>query len=92
MWEEIKTLESNANTYDEDLRLRVWNEMVSMVSNNATNFCSVTTPAEIVQLLQSIDANSDNIQIQFLKESVASLKDKISTTIKKIETVNNSTN
>lgn len=92
LWGEIKTLEGNAVTYDEDLRLRVWNEMVSMISNNANNFCSVTTSSEIIQLLQSIDTNSDNIQIQFLKESVATLKSKISTTIKKIETVDVSTN
>ena len=87
LWEEIKTLETNSATYDEDLKLRVWNEMVNMISNNASEFCEVTTSTEIIQVLQSVNANSDNIESAFLKKSVEALKANIETTTKKLESV-----
>ncbi len=87
LWGKIKSLETNSDSYDEDLKLRVWNEMVNMISNNAGEFCEVTTQEEIIQVLESVDGKADNIQSAFLKDSVEELKTNITSTTKKIESV-----
>ena len=88
LWEKIKGLQTDSSAYDDDLKLRVWNEMVNMISNNAGEFCEVTTPAEIIQVLQTIESDSGNIKNAFLEENIKSLKANIETTTKKLESVN----
>lgn len=88
LWEKIKGLQTASSEYDDDLKLRVWNEMVNMISNNAGEFCEVTTPAEIIQVLQTIESDSGNIKNAFLEENIKSLKVNIETTTKKLESVN----
>lgn len=88
LWDKIKGLQTASSEYDDDLKLRVWNEMVNMISNNAGEFCEVTTPAEIIQVLQTIASDSDNIKNAFLEDNIKSLKANIETTTKKLESVN----
>lgn len=88
LWNQIKDLHASSADYDEDLKLRIWNEMVNMISNNAGEFCEITTPTELIQTLQTIDKDSGDIKNAFLKENIQSLKANIETTTKKIESVN----
>ena len=88
LWDKIKGLQTASSEYDDDLKLRVWNEMVNMISNNAGEFCEVTTPTEIIQLLQTVESDSNDIKNAFLENNIKSLKANIETTTKKLESVN----
>lgn len=88
LWNQIKDLQSSSVDYDDDLKLRIWNEMVNMISNNAGEFCEITTPTELIQTLQIIDKDSGDIKNAFLEENIQSLKANIEMTTKKIESVN----
>ena len=88
LWDEIKGLHTSSAEYDDDLKLRVWNEMVNMISNNAAEFSEVTTSTDLIQVLQTIEADSEGIKSTFLEKNIKSLKTNIETTTKKIESVN----
>ena len=87
LWEKIKGLQTASTEYDDDLKLRVWNEMVNMIGNNAGEFCEVTTKEDITQVLKNIDNASSEITIAFLQENIAELKANIETTTKKLESI-----
>lgn len=88
LWNQIKDLQTSSTEYDDDLKLRIWNEMVNMISNNAGEFCEVTAQDELIQVLSIIDTDSGNIKNAFLEENIQSLKENIEKTTKKIESVN----
>lgn len=87
LWDKIKGLQTASADYDDDLKLRVWNEMVNMISNNAGEFCEVTTQDELIQVLNTVNANSSNITNAFLQENIQSLKENIENTTKKIQSI-----
>lgn len=87
LWEQVQTLQTDAVQYDDDLKLRVWNEIVDMIRNNAKEFCEVSSRDEITTLLDSIKSNSLQITNTFLQESVSSLMENIETTKTKIQSV-----
>ena len=87
LWEQIKTLQADVENYDDDLKLRVWNEIVDMIRNNAKEFCEVAPQGEIITVLDEIKAGSEKITNTFLQDSIASLLDNVQTTEKKIQSV-----
>ena len=87
LWEKIQVLQADAANYDDDLKLRVWNEIVDMIRNNAKEFCEVSTQNEIVLFLDSIRSGSTQITNSFLQGSISSLLDNIETTKTKIQSV-----
>lgn len=87
LWEKIKGLQTASAEYDDDLKLRVWNEMVNMIGNNAGEFCEVTTKDDIIQVLKNVDTASSDITIAFLQENITALKANIETTTKKLESI-----
>lgn len=87
LWTKVKTLQESANTYDDDLKLRVWNEIVNMIRNNAKEFCEVSSQDEIVNMLNSISESSKAIKNTFLQENIKSLQSNIETTIIKIQSI-----
>lgn len=87
LWTKVKTLQESANTYDDDLKLRVWNEIVNMIRNNAKEFCEVSSQDEIVKMLNSISESSKAIKNTFLQENIKSLQSNIETTITKIQSI-----
>ncbi len=87
LWSRVQALQRDAENYDDDLKLRVWNEIVDMIRNNAKEFCEVSSQSEISSLLDSIKSNSSNIKNTFLQESVSSLMENIETTKTKIHSV-----
>ena len=48
LWSQILKLKTDANDFDDDLKLRIWNEITNMIQNNAKAFCEVTPPEEIL--------------------------------------------
>ena len=87
LWKEIQTLQSDALGYDDDLKLRVWNEIVDMIRDNARELCEVSSQNGILNLLDSIKVNSAKITNTFLQESISSLMDNIETTKTKVQSV-----
>ena len=87
LWSRIQSLKNDAVEYDDDLKLRVWGEIVNMVRNNAKEFCEVASQEEILSLLDSIGTQSKDVNNTFLQSSISSLIDKIETTKIKIQSV-----
>ena len=89
LWTEVNTLQTNAENFDDDLKLRVWNEIVNMIRNNATEFCEVASQMEVINLLESIENRSSGVTNTFLKNNIADLKTNIDTTKTKISSIKN---
>lgn len=87
LWQQVQTLQKDATGYDDDLKLRVWNEIVDMIRNNAKEFCEVSSQGEITALLDSIKVHTAQIKNTFLQESISSLADNIETTKTKIQSI-----
>lgn len=87
LWIQVQTLKADAAGYEDDLKLRIWNEIVSMIQNNAKEFCEVSSQGEIIALLDSIKTNGLQITNAFLQENISSLMDNIETTKTKIQSV-----
>ena len=87
LWEQVKSLQINAEAYDDDLKLRVWNEIVSMINNNANEFYEVSSSAEILGVLNTIDENCSKVSNKFLLDNIEALRKNIDTTKKKVESI-----
>ncbi len=87
LWQKVQDLQKNAEGYDDDLKLRVWNEIVNMIRNNAAEFCEVAPQSEILGLLDTVDTQSQTVTNTFLQESIASLLENIQITKTKIQSV-----
>ena len=87
LWKKINTLQENSESYDDDLKLRVWNEMVKMIRNNSTSFTEVSSEKEINALLDKISDSSKNIDNSFLQDNIKNLQENIEVTRTKVQTV-----
>lgn len=84
LWSQILKLKADANDFDDDLKLRIWNEITNMIQNNAKAFCEVTPPEEILAAIDEISADSEKITNTFLEKSVSTLRENIAATTNKI--------
>lgn len=84
LWSQILQLKADANDFDDDLKLRIWNEITNMIQNNAKAFCEVTPPEEILAAIDEISADSEKITNTFLEKSVSTLRENIAATTNKI--------
>lgn len=91
LWDKITGLQSDAITYEDDLKLRVWNEIVNMIQNNALELCEVSSKESILEMLDKIKTSSDEVSNAFLKNSISELKANIEVTKTKIQSVDTST-
>ncbi len=87
LWNEVVVLYNEANGIEDDLKIQVWNEIVSMINNNCKEFCEVASKAEISSLLSDISSETLDITNTFLNESISSLQADIGITLSKINTV-----
>lgn len=87
LWTQVTELKDNVELYDDDLKLRVWNEVVNMIQNNTLEFCEVTSPEDIITMLESISANSERVTNTFLQDNIHLLQSSIDTTVAKIRSV-----
>ena len=84
LWSQVLKLKADANDFDDDLKLRIWNEITNMIQNNAKAFCEVTPPEEILAAIDEISADSEKITNTFLEKSVSTLRENIAATTNKI--------
>ena len=70
-----------------DLKLRVWNEIVNMINNNAKELCEVSSKENVLSLIDSISENSSKITSTFLQDSIKKMKSNIETTVTKINSI-----
>ena len=87
LWEQVGDLNRNAQEFDDDLRIRVWNEIVNMIQNNAKEFCEVSSPEAILSMLSDILADSNGITNTFLQNNIRTLQDNIEKTTAKIQSI-----
>lgn len=87
LWTQVSALKEDVEAYDDDLKLRVWNEIVNMIQNNTLEFCEVTSTEDIIAMLNSISENSSKVTNAFLQDNITSLQDNINTTVLKIQSV-----
>ena len=96
LWEQITSLNDNAlnnfsnDTEGLDLKLRVWNEIINMIRNNAKELCEVSSQNKVLNLINGISDNSSKITNTFLQESINSLKSNIDETVKKVNSIKKS--
>ena len=93
LWDQITALNNNAvNNFSDDtegldLKLRVWNEIINMIRNNAKELCEVSSQNDVLNLINGISDNSSKITNTFLQESIKSLKSNIDETVKKVNSI-----
>ncbi|MBQ9247980.1 MAG: serine/threonine protein kinase, partial [Ruminococcus sp.] len=93
LWNQITALDSSAvrdfdtDTEGLDLKLRVWNEIIKMINNNAGQICEVTPKETVINFIDEISANCAKIDNAFLKNSIASLNENITNTKEKINSI-----
>lgn len=87
LWSQVGDLNRNAQEFDDDLRIRVWNEIVNMIQNNAKEFCEVSSPEAILSMLSDILADSNGITNTFLQNNIRTLQDNIEKTTAKIQSI-----
>ena len=87
LWTQIMDLQSKADAFDDDLKLRVWNEMVKMINNNAKEFCQVQSQQEILSVLSEIYASSEKVDNTFLQDAIKELQNNIRTAESKVNSV-----
>ena len=93
LWDQITALNNNAvNNFSDDtegldLKLRVWNEIINMIRNNAKELCEVSSQSDVLNLINGISDNSSKITNTFLQESIKTLKSNIDETVKKVNSI-----
>lgn len=93
LWDQITALNNNAvNNFSDDtegldLKLRVWNEIINMIRNNAKELCEVSSQNDVLKLINGISDNSSKITNTFLQESIKTLKSNIDETVKKVNSI-----
>lgn len=89
LWSKVKKLQENTESYDDDLKLLVWELIVDMIYNEPINFCSVSSQTEISRMLNLILTNSQKVEKEnaFLKENISELQSNIETTLTKVQSV-----
>ena len=87
MWGQVKELQSNVQSHDDDLKLLVWKEIVSMMNNNVNEFYEVSSKQELEGVLDGIQTGAEQITNTFLQENIATLKTEIKTTKTKVQSI-----
>lgn len=90
LWNQIDTLCRDAENYDDDLKLLVWNEIVNILCNNAKEFREVTSSEEMIALLDSMAAKSAAVDNTFLQKNIVNLQKNIDNTKIKIQSIKQS--
>ena len=87
LWAKVEKLISNCETYDDDLKLRVWKTIVEMIREHVLGFNAVSNEEDIVKILNDISAESEKITNSILKDNIKELQSNIEITITKVRSV-----
>ena len=83
----MKQLCSDVRAYDDDLKVRVWNETVQMLCSNVSEFYETVGRAEMNAMLAQIRKECQQVDNAFLQKSMSRLQDNITLTEDKISTI-----
>ncbi|MBE6808053.1 MAG: serine/threonine protein kinase [Ruminococcaceae bacterium] len=87
LWGEVETLHDEVADSEDDLKIHVWNAIVSMINSNCKEFCEVASKNELKSMLNKISAETKTITNTFLKDKIAELQSNTEITVSKIDTV-----
>lgn len=87
LWDQLVKLNSNAGEFDEDVQVRVWNEIIKMINNNASEFCDVTSKEEVLNMIKDIQQKCSKITNTFLQTTIEELNVNVEDTITKVNSV-----
>ena len=87
LWAQVQKLLTDAEAFDDDLKLKVWGEAVNMIWNNAAEFREVAFQEEIVTTLDNISTCARGISNTFLQDNIKTLTEKIKTTKTKVQSI-----
>ena len=87
LWQQIMELQDKAEAFDDDLKLRVWNEIVKMIDNNAKEFCQVQSRQEVLSVLEDIETRSSGVTNTFLQTGLEELRKNIQLAENKVQSV-----
>lgn len=87
LWGQLNKLNSEATNFDEDVQVRVWNEIIKMLNNNASEFCDVTPKEDVLKMINDIKQNCSKITNTFLQNTIEVLLKNVDNTITKVNSV-----
>ncbi len=86
LWNMILELKTKSDEFNSvDSRLQVWKEIVGMIDSNVVHFLELVSKNDVINLLNTISADANKVEISVLKEDLKSLQDSITAVTKKIE-------
>lgn len=89
LWNKINELNEKTTDFDDDLKIKVWEEIVEMIAiaENTKGFVQVSSKDEVVKLLDEIYTDSEKVTNTFVQENIDTLKDNIENAKAKVQTV-----
>lgn len=86
LWSKINALNSETDKFDDDLKIRVWTEIASIINNNVNELCDVTDSNQVTSLLNSILNGSKKLNTTFSGDRITRLEELVNLALSKIET------
>lgn len=75
LWNTIQSLQKDAQSYEDDLKLRIWNESVNMIKKYANEFVAVAGKKDtVISLIDKISEDSNGVSNTFLKDELENLR------------------
>lgn len=89
LWTELGKLQSSTADLNDDIKIEVWGEIVTLINTHPAEFSEVASASEINELLNSISNDLDDISSTFLENKIATLENDIELTLTKINAAAN---
>ncbi len=87
LWNKINELNDKTSGFDDDLKIKVWEEIVKMIANadNLEKFVQISSKDDVIKLLDTILSDSGKVTNTFVQENINSLKTDIEQTRLKVQ-------
>ncbi len=87
LWNKINELNDKTSGFDDDLKIKVWEEIVKMIANadNLEKFVQISSKDDVTKLLDTILSDSGKVTNTFVQENINSLKTDIEQTRLKVQ-------
>ena len=89
LWTELGKLQNSTADLNDDIKIEVWGEIVTLINTHPAEFSEVASASEINELLNSISNDLDDISSTFLENKIAALENDIELTLTKINAAAN---
>ena len=91
LWKMIQNLKTKADGYATDYKIQVWIEIDSLIDSNISDFLGVVEPAQLMNLLQSIQTGATELKDTdpAIQSLIQQLRDSTADTIQRVESAAN---